>query len=144
MPDNPNAVIEEQGRTGSFGAYKNYQNLLQMEDEVYTPRQTDGGIFKDYTLDESRLNANVTTSLPNGVDQLKKYESVQELPTKPFKPVHTTSLMAPTKGLSRTLSRPADDPQNPLYVQKRHSALALMKSDDKDLSRSEMGSGFFG
>ena len=44
-----------------------------MEDEIYTPRQTDGNIFKDYTMDESRL---VTTSMPNGVDQLKKFESV--------------------------------------------------------------------
>ena len=68
MPDVPTTPVEEQGRTGSFGAYKNYQNLLQMEDEVYTPRQTDGIMFKDYTLDESRLNTNVTTSLPGGVE----------------------------------------------------------------------------
>ena len=47
-----------------------------MEDEIYTPRQTDGtNMFKDYTYDETRLNTGVTTSLPNGVDQLKKYES---------------------------------------------------------------------
>ena len=130
MPDVPTTTVEQQGRTGSFGAYKNYQNLLQMEDEVYTPRQTDGIMFKDYTLDESRLNTNVTTSLPSGIDQLKKYESVQELPLKQFKPQYTSSLMAPQKGLSRTLSRPADDPQNPLYVQKRNSALPLMKSND--------------
>ena len=110
-----------------------------MEDEIYTPRQTDGNIFKDYTMDESRL---VTTSMPNGVDQLKKFESVQELPSKPFKPQHTSSLMPPPKGLSRTLSRPADDPHSPLYAQKRHSALALMKSEDKDLTQSE--SGIFG
>ena len=44
-------------------------------EEVYTPRQTDGNIFKEYTLDESRLNSGMAL-LPNPMDQLKKYESV--------------------------------------------------------------------
>ena len=119
-----------------------------MEDEIYTPRQTDGtNMFKDYTTyDEMRLNSGVTTSLPNGVDQLKKYESVQELPSKLNKPQHTSSLLPPPKGLSRTLSRPVEaDPHSPLYMQKRHSALALLRSEDKDLSKSgNEASGFFG
>ena len=84
VPEPQNTVLDEQVRSGSFGAYKNYRNLMGMDSNEETamaygaPRASGAIHYNDYnTMDESTMK-HVMTSIPSQAEMMlqRKYESV--------------------------------------------------------------------